>query len=51
MIVAVIGTILSFLQPITIDAPGSVKITLVVLHIIAAIVATTALIALTRPKT
>lgn len=51
VIVAVIGTILSFIQPIAVDAPGSVKVTLVVLHIIAAIVATTALIALTRPKT
>jgi len=50
VIVAVIGTILSFIQPIAIDAPGSVKITLIVLHILAALVATTALIALTRPK-
>jgi len=50
VIIAVIGTILSFIQPIAIDAPGSVKVTLIVLHIIAALVATTALIALTRPK-
>lgn len=51
VIVAVTGTILSFIQPITIDAAGRVKITLIVLHIIAALVATPALIALTRPKT
>jgi hypothetical protein len=51
LIVAVIMTVLSFIQPITLDAPGSVKVTLVILHIVAAIVATAALIALTRPKT
>lgn len=47
----VIGTILSFIQPLIIDAPGRVKVMLIVLHIIAALVATSALIALTRPMT
>jgi hypothetical protein len=51
VIVAVIGTVLSFIQPIAIDAPTGVKVTLIVLHIIAAIVAIPALIGLTRPKT
>lgn len=51
VIIAVIGTVLSFIQLIAIDAPGGFKITLIVLHIIAAIVAIPALIALTRPQT
>lgn len=50
VIVAVVATLLSFLQPITVDAPGKVTATLIVLHIIAAIVATPLLIGLTRPK-
>lgn len=50
VIVAVVVTILSFIQPLTLDAPTSVKVTLILLHIIAAIVATSALIALTRPR-
>lgn len=51
VIVAVIATILSFLQPLSVDAPASVRSTLIVLHIIAAIVATSTLITCTRPKT
>ena len=49
VIIAAIATLLSLLQPIALDAPGEVKATLIVLHIIAGIVATAALIALTRP--
>lgn len=51
VIIAVIVTVLSFIQPLVLDAPTSVKVTLVLLHIISAIVATAALIGLTRPKT
>lgn len=51
VIVAVVVTLLSLIQPIAVDAPGEVKATLVTLHIIAAIVAIPALISLTRPKT
>ncbi len=51
VIIAGIVTLLSLLQPFLIeDGPGSVIVTLVTLHIIAGIVATVALIALTRPK-
>lgn len=50
VIIAIVGTLLSLLQPITVDAPGKVKATLIVLHFIAAIVATPLLIGLTRPK-
>ena len=49
VIIAAVATLLSLLQPIALDAPGEVKATLIVLHIIAGIVATAALIALTRP--
>jgi membrane protease YdiL (CAAX protease family) len=52
VIVAVVVTLLSLIQPFTIeDGPGKVIATLVTLHIIAAIVAIPALIGLTRPKT
>ncbi len=51
VIIAVIVTVLSFIQPLALDAPTTVKVTLVILHIIAAIVAVPALIGLTRPKT
>ncbi len=51
VIIAVVVTLLSFFQPIAVDAPGEVKATLIALHIIAAIVATPLLIGLTRPKT
>lgn len=51
VIVAVVITVLSLIQPIAVDAPGEVKATLITLHIIAAIVAIPALISLTRPKT
>lgn len=51
VIVAVVVTLLSLIQPFTIeDGPGNVIATLIVLHIIAGIVATLALITLTRPK-
>lgn len=51
VIVAVVVTLLSLIQPFTIeDGPGSVIATLVALHIIAGIVATLALITLTRPR-
>lgn len=50
VIIAVIGTVLSFIQPLAIDVPARVKITLIALHIIAALVAIPALIRLTRPK-
>ena len=49
VIVAAVATVLSLIQPIAVDAPGEVKATLIVLHIIAGIVATAALLALTRP--
>lgn len=49
VIIAAVATLLSLLQPLMLDAPGEVKATLIVLHIIAGIVATAALISLTRP--
>lgn len=49
VIIAAVATLLSLLQPIAVDAPGEVKATLIVLHIIAGIVATAALLSLTRP--
>ncbi len=49
-IIAAVATLLSLVQPLTLtDAPRRVTATLIALHIIAGIVATSALISLTRP--
>ncbi len=51
MIIAAIVTILSLISPLTItDAPGKMKATLVVMHIVAAVVGAGALLRLSRVR-